>query len=52
VKKIDFTALEEERKLLSKPLKDFIYERNKGRHVFFVATENEAIAKLTETNHK
>jgi hypothetical protein len=31
----------------SKPLRDFIYESNKGRHVFFVTTEEEAIAKLT-----
>jgi hypothetical protein len=31
----------------SKPLRDFIYESNKGRHVFFVSTEEEAIAKLT-----
>jgi len=34
----------------SKPLKDFIYESNKGSHIFFVATENEAIAKLTGYN--
>ena len=31
----------------SKPLKDFIYESNKGRDVFFVATEDEAIDILT-----
>ncbi len=31
----------------SKPLRDFIYESNKGRHIFFVSTEEEAIAKLT-----
>ena len=31
----------------SKPLKDFIYESNKGKDVFFVATEDEAIEKLT-----
>ena len=31
----------------SKPLKDFIYESNKGRDVFFVATEDEAIDMLT-----
>lgn len=30
----------------SKPLKDFIYESNKGRDVFFVATEDEAIDML------
>ncbi len=32
----------------SKPLKDFIYESNKGRDVFFVATEAEAIEMLTK----
>lgn len=31
----------------SKPLKDFIYESNKGKDVFFVATEDEAIDMLT-----
>lgn len=31
----------------SKPLKDFIYESNKGKNVFFVATEEEAIEMLT-----
>jgi hypothetical protein len=30
----------------SKPLRDFIYESNKGSHVFFVATEQEALMKL------
>lgn len=30
----------------SKPLKDFIYESNKGRDVFFVATQEEAIERL------
>lgn len=34
----------------SKPLKDFIYESNKGRDVFFVATKEEAIQKITEIN--
>ncbi len=31
----------------SKPLKDFIYESNKGKDVFFVATEEEAVDMLT-----
>jgi len=31
----------------SKPLHDFIYESNKGRDVFFVETEDEAIERLT-----
>ncbi|MDD4849432.1 MAG: DUF4180 domain-containing protein [Gemmiger sp.] len=30
----------------SKPLKDFIYESNKGKDVFFVATKAEAIHML------
>ena len=32
----------------SKPLKDFIFESNKGKDVFFVATKEEAVQKLTE----
>ncbi len=31
----------------SKPLKDFIYESNKGKDVFFVATRDEAVELLT-----
>lgn len=31
----------------SKPLKDFIYESNKGKDVFFVATQDEALERLT-----
>lgn len=31
----------------SKPLRDFIYESNKGKDVFFVASEEEAIERLT-----
>lgn len=31
----------------SKPLKDFIYESNKGKDVFFVKTEAQAVAMLT-----
>ena len=30
----------------SKPLKDFMYESNRGKDVFFVSTEEEAIEKL------
>ncbi len=30
----------------SKPLRDFIYESNKGRDIFFVSTVEEAIEKL------
>ncbi len=36
----------------SKPLHDFIYESNKGSHVFFTGTEAEAIAKLTGARHE
>ena len=31
----------------SKPLTDFIYESNKGKDVFFVATQDEAVDMLT-----
>ena len=31
----------------SKPLKDFIYESNQGKDVFFVATQDEAVEMLT-----
>ena len=31
----------------SKPLKDFIYESNKGKDVFFVTTRDEAVELLT-----
>ncbi|MDG5473141.1 DUF4180 domain-containing protein [Jeotgalibacillus sp. ET6] len=30
----------------SKPLKDFIYECNKGHHIFFVSTDQEAVERL------
>lgn len=32
----------------SKPLKDFIYESNKGKNVFFVSTLEEALEILTK----
>lgn len=34
----------------SKPLKDFIYESNKGKDIFFVSTKDEAIDILTKKN--
>ena len=34
-------------KYTSKPLKDFIYESNNGKDIFFVRTEDEAINKLS-----
>lgn len=33
-------------KYTSKPLSDFIYESNKGKHIFFVPDEQTAIEKL------
>ncbi len=36
-------------KYTSKPLKDFIYESNHGNDFFFVASQEEAIQKLTQT---
>lgn len=32
----------------SKPLRDFIYESNKGKDFFFVETKEEAVRRLTE----
>lgn len=32
----------------SKPLKDFIYESNRGKDFFFVPTREEAVQKLAE----
>lgn len=34
----------------SKPLKDFIYESNNGKDVFFVSSKEEAIEKILHTN--
>ncbi|MEA4893272.1 MAG: DUF4180 domain-containing protein [Peptococcaceae bacterium] len=31
----------------SKPFHDFIYESNRGRDVFFVGTEEEAVQRLS-----
>lgn len=33
----------------SKPLKDFMYESNKGRDFFFVSTRGEAVAALAKS---
>ncbi len=35
-------------KYTSKPLKDFIYESNKGKDIFFVETQEEAIKMLSK----
>lgn len=37
-------------KYTSKPLKDFIYESNKGKDIFFVPTKEEAAEYLTTVN--
>ena len=36
-------------KFPSSSLKDFIYESNKGSHVFFVTSEDEAIEKIVSS---
>ena len=36
-------------KYTSKPLKDFIYESNKGNDIFFSATLEEAVERLAQT---
>ncbi|HBC27340.1 MAG TPA: DUF4180 domain-containing protein [Ruminococcaceae bacterium] len=36
-------------KYTSKPLKDFIYESNKGNHIFFVSTKEKAIERLANS---
>lgn len=36
----------------SKPLKDFIYESNKGRDVFFQPDKESAVAKLVDSAEK
>lgn len=35
-------------KYTSKPLKDFIYESNSGKNIFFVNTQEKAIEKLKQ----
>ncbi|PHG80443.1 DUF4180 domain-containing protein [Bacillus wiedmannii] len=35
----------------SKSLKDFIYECNKGKDIFYLATEQQAIEKLSTLKH-
>ena len=36
-------------KYTSKPLKDLIYESNRGNNLFFVSTKEEAIERLTKS---
>lgn len=44
---IKFAIYGDYSKYTSKPLKDFIYESNNGKDIFFVESENEAINKLS-----
>ena len=44
--KIKFAIIGDYSKYTSKPLKDFIYESNNGKDIFFVATEDEAVKML------
>ena len=43
---IKFAIIGDFSEYTSKPLKDFIYECNKGKDIFFVKSEEEAIKKL------
>lgn len=43
---IKFAVYGDYSKYTSKPLKDFIYESNQGKDIFFVVTDNEAIEML------
>ena len=44
--KIKFAIIGDYSKYTSKQLKDIIYESNKGKDIFFVATEDEAVKML------
>ncbi|QDP42044.1 DUF4180 domain-containing protein [Radiobacillus deserti] len=44
---VTFVILGDFSSYTSKPLRDFIYECNNGKQVFFVSTEQEAIDKLS-----
>lgn len=39
-------------KYTSKPLRDFIYESNNGKNVFFTATKEQAVKKLSTERHQ
>ncbi len=45
---IKFAIIGDYSKYTSKPLKDFIYESNNGKDIFFVASEDEAIKMLSK----
>lgn len=46
--KTKFAIYGDSSKYTSKPLKDFIYESNNGKDIFFVANEDEAIKMLSK----
>lgn len=46
--KIKFAIYGDYSKYTSKPLKDFIYESNNGKDIFFVRNEDEAIKMLSK----
>lgn len=48
---IKFAIVGDFSKYSSKALKDFIYECNSGKSIFFVPAKQEAIKKLTEANN-
>ncbi|MBE6831235.1 MAG: DUF4180 domain-containing protein [Ruminococcaceae bacterium] len=43
---IKFAVYGDFSKYTSKPLRDFIYESNEGKDIFFVPTEEDAVEKL------
>lgn len=45
--RVKFAIIGDFSKYTSKPLKDFMYESNKGKDIFFSSSENEAIEKLS-----
>ena len=45
---IKFAIIGDYSKYTSKPLKDFIYESNNGKDIFFVSSEKEAIEMLSK----
>lgn len=46
--RIKFAIIGDYSKYTSKPLKDFIYESNNGKDIFFVTSEDEAIKMLSK----
>lgn len=44
---IKFAIIGDFSKYASEPLKDFMYESNRGKDIFFVSSEDEALRKLS-----